>query len=784
MRLPLFLCSLAFAASAAAQTFPGVNLGTGAAQTAPSAPETAPAPDLKAKLAAAQSELDRFVAEGASSAPAGTPPEDVVERRSLLELIVRSLDRQIDARDELAIVQRDRAALSAKIRVWPGLGPGPHSLSLADSLRESAQAAAERVKAAEAKVALFEREIETVRLRLKDAEAKARLADERADGTGSPAEAARRAWARDLATLRVRALGVVLAGLDGRVAVAREELAEHRDALEFAQTQVSEASKSMTFARADYDRVLAKLDKDKDALSNELAEAQVLASTRRDALTKAQADLAAARDGPARPGESPEAAARRRIELERAVTLARIQTENANLSYDVVRALVDAMAADRAIWEYRYQLANEKDGAKLRETYERVDSMLRQMAPWRQFAEREVTLARTNVREQEARLADAVLPDERNAARALLAAYRDRVGIYDRALRAIERQQGSLERWKAEFDAGRHVRPLAAYLTDAYYDARNVAREVWNFELFTAEDTIDVEGRKITATRSVTVGKSVGAVVLLALGYFLTSWFVRRLERQLVARFKADPNVARIARRWLQVILVAVLFVLALDLVKIPLTIFAFLGGALAIAFGFGAQNLLKNLISGIMLLVERPLKIGDLVEIGGVVGTVTNISIRSSTIRTAEGIETLVPNSVLVEHNVTNWTHSSSEVRRTVKVGVAYGSDTRKVSDTLLAQAERHGQVLKTPPPRVIFEDFGADGLQFALEYWIDYGRGADGRQIASDLRFMTEKALAEAGISVPYPQRDVHLDAVGALKVEVVSRAEPQALRRDARG
>jgi small-conductance mechanosensitive channel len=621
-------------------------------------------------------------------------------------------------------------------------------------------------------------------VRLKDAEAKARLADERADGTGGPAEAARRAWARDLAALRVRALAVVLAGLDGRVAVAREELAEHRDALEFAQTQVSEASQSMTFARADYDRVLAKLDKDKGALLNELAEAQVLASTRRDALTRAQADLAAARDGPARPGESPEAAARRRIELERAVTLARVQTENANLSYDVVRALVDAMAADRAIWEYRYQLANEKDGAKLRETYERVDSMLRQMAPWRQFAEREVTLARSNVREQEGRLADAVLADERNAARALLAAYRDRVGIYDRALRAIERQQGSLERWKAEFDAGRHVRPLAAYLTDAYFGTRNVAREVWNFELFTAEDTIDVDGRKITATRSVTVGKSVGAVVLLALGYFLTSWFVRRLERQLVARFKADPNVARIARRWLQVILVAVLFVLALDLVKIPLTIFAFLGGALAIAFGFGAQNLLKNLISGIMLLVERPLKIGDLVEIGGVVGTVTNISIRSSTIRTAEGIETLVPNSVLVEHNVTNWTHSSSEVRRTVKVGVAYGADTRKVSDTLLAQAERHGQVLKTPPPRVIFEDFGADGLQFALEYWIDYGRGADGRQIASDLRFMTEKALAEAGIAVPYPQRDVHLDAAGPLKVEVVSRAEPQALRRDARG
>jgi small-conductance mechanosensitive channel len=83
-----------------------------------------------------------------------------------------------------------------------------------------------------------------------------------------------------------------------------------------------------------------------------------------------------------------------------------------------------------------------------------------------------------------------------------------------------------------------------------------------------------------------------------------------------------------------------------------------------------------------------------------------------------------------------------------------------------------------------VIFEDFGDNALAFALEYWIDYGKGADGRQIASDLRFMIEKALAEAGIAVPYPQRDVHLDAGGPLRVEVVSRAEPQALRRDARG
>jgi small-conductance mechanosensitive channel len=311
----------------------------------------------------------------------------------------------------------------------------------------------------------------------------------------------------------------------------------------------------------------------------------------------------------------------------------------------------------------------------------------------------------------------------------------------------------------------------------------NVARSLWNFELFTAEDTVEVDGRKITSTRSVTIGKSVGAVVLLVLGYLVVSWLVRRLERTLIARFKAEPAAARIVRRWLQVILIMVLFVLALDLVKIPLTVFAFLGGALAIGFGFGAQVMIKNFISGVMLLIERPLKVGDIVQIGDILGTVTNISIRSSTIRTADGIETLVPNSTFVESNVTNWTYSSPRVRRSVKVGVAYGSDTRKVSDTLLSVADRHGQVLKDPAPRVIFEDFGSDALAFSLEYWIDYAKGADGRQIASDLRFMIEKALADAGIAVPFPQRDVHVDASAPLRVEVVSRAETQPVRGAAR-
>ncbi len=796
MRSPLFVAAFAFAVTAAAQTIPipGVISGNGAAPKPAPAAAAAPGSDLKAKLAAARTELDRLVTDTAASPPPGTPFEEIAERRTLYEQLVRMLERRIDSGAELAAAQRDRAALAAKARDWPGLGPGPHPLSQVDSLRESAQTAAQQAKAAEAKLALIKGQFDSWSERLKEAEAQLRLAEERTGAGTDAADNARRAWLRDLAALRVRALGGTVAGVDERMAIAREELGARREALEFADRQVAEASKSIAFTRDDLDRLLARLDKEKADLERELALAQARDSAARDALAKAQADAAAG--AAARPGEPPEAAARRRLQLDRAVALARAQSENATLSADLARAFLDGLATQRAVWQYRFQLRSGTDEPRLRETWMRIDDMRKRVEPWRQFAEREVALARTQVREQEARLASAPAADERAAVDGLLDAFRERVGLYERALRAIDREQAALGRWKAEIEDGRFGRPLRAYLADAWYDARNLARTVWNFELFTAEDSVEVDGRRIVTTRSVTVGKSLGAVVLLALGYLLSSWFVRRLERQLVTRFKADPNVARIARRWLQVILVAVLFVLALDLVKIPLTVFAFLGGALAIAFGFGAQNLLKNLISGIMLLVERPLKIGDLVEIGGIVGSVTNISIRSSTIRTADGIETLVPNSVLVENNVVNWTHSSSEVRRRIRVGVAYGSDTRKAADTLLAQAERHGQVLKNPSPRVLFEDFGDNALAFELQYWIDYGKGADGAQIASDLRFMIQKALDEAGIAVPYPQRDVHLDASGPLRVEVVSRAgsqagsqaepraEPQALRRDARG
>jgi potassium-dependent mechanosensitive channel len=217
-----------------------------------------------------------------------------------------------------------------------------------------------------------------------------------------------------------------------------------------------------------------------------------------------------------------------------------------------------------------------------------------------------------------------------------------------------------------------------------------------------------------------------------------------------------------------------VLLLLTLNLARIPFTVFAFLGGALAIGFGFGTQTLIKNLVSGIVVLMERQVRVGDIVEVENVSGIITAVNLRSSTVRGFDGVEAIVPNSVFVENKVTNWTHSDRKVRRIIKVGVAYGSPVRQVAELLQDCAKRHGLVLSDPPPLVIFEDFGDNALVFALYIWVELSAGVNSMQVMSDVRFMIEKTFAEAGVNVAYPQRDIHVDAAKPLRVALV--AEPK--------
>jgi small-conductance mechanosensitive channel len=225
------------------------------------------------------------------------------------------------------------------------------------------------------------------------------------------------------------------------------------------------------------------------------------------------------------------------------------------------------------------------------------------------------------------------------------------------------------------------------------------------------------------------------------------------------------------------VVVAVVLALFTLHFLKIPLTAFAFLGGALAIGIGFGTQTLFKNFISGIIVLAERKVKVGDILDVDGLAGTVTSIDTRSSTVRTFDGVDVILPNSLLLENKVINWTHESAKVRRVVRVGVAYGAPLREVTGILSECAAAHGLVAKDPEPLAVLEDFGADALVFALFFWVDLRAGGNAAVIGSDLRFMIEKRLGEAGIAIAFPQRDIHLKGDAPLRVSLVrgGAAEP---------
>lgn len=291
---------------------------------------------------------------------------------------------------------------------------------------------------------------------------------------------------------------------------------------------------------------------------------------------------------------------------------------------------------------------------------------------------------------------------------------------------------------------------------------------VWDTELYLVEETAWVSGEKVTNFRAVTLGKLVRLAGILVIGWFALRFLSHQVYRLISRRPTAQPGSAEMARAWTFGLGLVILLIYGLNRVHIPLTAFAFLGGTLAIGIGFGAQTLLKNFISGIILGFERPFRVGDLVEVDTVLGTIKRIGLRASAIQHFDGTTTLVPNSSLLENRVTNWTYDENTMRGIVKCGVAYGSPTREVSKVLLGVAEAHGLVLDKPPPEVRFESFGDNALEFQLLFWFD-ARRSNRAVLASDLRFMIEKALADAGIVIAFPQRDVHFDEDRPLRIEL---------------
>ena len=270
----------------------------------------------------------------------------------------------------------------------------------------------------------------------------------------------------------------------------------------------------------------------------------------------------------------------------------------------------------------------------------------------------------------------------------------------------------------------------------------------WNISLWTGEDF------------NVTIAKLVLAIFLFGTAFFLSGKLTAFLGRTLLKRMGLESSVRTAAQQILFYVFIVAFILSALDLVGIPLTAFAFLGGALAIGIGFGAQNFFNNLISGFIVMFSKPLRVGDTIEVDGLFAAVEEIGPRSTKVKTFDNIDVLIPNSYFLNNNIVNWTLTDQKIRRTLNVGVAHGSDVREVERLLLKAAGDHSRVLNKPEPFVAFTEIGASALEFTLYYWVDMAT-ASTLKVGSDLRFRLVALFEDKNITVAFQQVDVHLDS-----------------------
>lgn len=262
---------------------------------------------------------------------------------------------------------------------------------------------------------------------------------------------------------------------------------------------------------------------------------------------------------------------------------------------------------------------------------------------------------------------------------------------------------------------------------------------------------------------------SVAELLLLPLLVIGGWWLIGKLAHLATFRLRksgASADTVHLFKRIFYFIALAVLVITTLEILNVPLTAFAFLSGAIAIGFGFGAQNIINNFISGWILMWERPIRIGDFLEVDNARGRVEAINTRSTRIRRVDGVHMLIPNSKLLENTVINWTLIDYLTRTSVTVGVAYGSDCQLVARLIKEAAVAQNNILQDPEPLVVFDNFGDNALMFEVFFWVNATVERDLRVIRSDLRFSIDQAFRNAEVVIAFPQRDVHLDGTLHIK------------------
>lgn len=255
-----------------------------------------------------------------------------------------------------------------------------------------------------------------------------------------------------------------------------------------------------------------------------------------------------------------------------------------------------------------------------------------------------------------------------------------------------------------------------------------------------------------------TVLSLVGIVIAVFLVFYLSGKIRNLLERRILPKYSQETNFNSTVATLTRYVMVVIGLMIVFQSAGINLSSLNILAGAIGVGIGFGLQNIANNFISGLIILFERPIKVGDRIEIGNLVGNVEAISARATIINTNDNISVIVPNSQFTDSQVINWSYHNSVVRFKFTVGVSYNEDPQIIKALLLEVANDNTGILKDPPPDVLFNEFGDSSLNFNLAVWTkDYINRPV--VLKSELYYAIFAKFKEHGIEIPFPQRDLHL-------------------------
>jgi small-conductance mechanosensitive channel len=257
---------------------------------------------------------------------------------------------------------------------------------------------------------------------------------------------------------------------------------------------------------------------------------------------------------------------------------------------------------------------------------------------------------------------------------------------------------------------------------------------------------------------SLTIGLLITLMISIAVLLFLSEWIKKLLVQRVLKRYQIERGTRQSVGTIVKYVIVIIGMVSILQTNGVDLSTFGILAGALGVGIGFGLQNITNNFISGLIILFEQPIKVGDRIEVGNIAGDVTKISARSTTVVTNDNISVIVPNSKFIDDQVINWSHNEYKIRFNFPVGVSYKENPEKVKEILIAVAKDNPYVLDTPHPDVLFDKFDDSSLNFYLRIWTaEYV--SKPQALKSQLYFEIFKRFGEAGIEIPFPQRDIHI-------------------------